>query len=221
MEPRRPLLAPLDCLAQHIVTIACSGWFREADLLTEVRSTHAYAALDDASWRWALDFAASGGPALAAYPDYARIIERFGRWYVASKAIARKHRMSIGTITADATVDVKWLRGSRLGTVEESFIARLNEGDRFLFAGKPLILFRFDGLNAWVKRARGSAALQVPRWNGGRMPLSTLLSSAVLDLVRTADNSDAAIPAEARAVVPLFQTQARWSRLPDHETLLV
>ena len=221
VEPRRPLLAPLDCLAQHIVTIACSGGFREADLLTEVRSTHAYAALDDASWRWALDFAARGGPALAAYPDYARIIERFGRWYVASKAIARKHRMSIGTITADATVDVKWLRGSRLGTVEESFIARLNEGDRFLFAGKPLILFRFDGLNAWVKRARGSAALQVPRWNGGRMPLSTLLSSAVLDLVRTADNSDAAIPAEARAVVPLFQTQARWSRLPDHETLLV
>ena len=221
VEPRRPLLAPLDCLAQHIVTIACSGGFREADLLTGVRSTHAYAALDDASWRWALDFAARGGPALAAYPDYARIIERFGRWYVASKAIARKHRMSIGTITADATVDVKWLRGGRLGTVEESFIARLNEGDRFLFAGKPLILFRFDGLNAWVKRARGSAALQVPRWNGGRMPLSTLLSSAVLDLVRTADNSDAAIPAEARAVVPLFQTQARWSRLPDHETLLV
>ena len=221
VEPRRPLLAPLDCLAQHIVTIACSGGFREADLLTEVRSTHAYAALDDASWRWALDFAARGGPALAAYPDYARIIERFGRWYVASKAIARKHRMSIGTITADATVDVKWLRGGRLGTVEESFIARLNEGDRFLFAGKPLILFRFDGLNAWVKRARGSAALQVPRWNGGRMPLSTLLSSAVLDLVRTADNSDAAIPAEARAVVPLFQTQARWSRLPDHETLLI
>ena len=221
VEPRRPLLAPLDCLAQHIVTIACSGGFREADLLTEVRSTHAYAALDDASWRWALDFAARGGPALAAYPDYARIIERFGRWYVASKAIVRKHRMSIGTITADATVDVKWLRGSRLGTVEESFIARLNEGDRFLFAGKPLILFRFDGLNAWVKRARGSAALQVPRWNGGRMPLSTLLSSAVLDLVRTADNSDAAIPAEARAVVPLFQTQARWSRLPDHETLLI
>ncbi len=221
VEPRRPLLAPLDCLAQHIVTVACSGGFRETDLLAEVRSTHAYAALDDASWRWALDFAARGGPALAAYPDYARIIERFGRWYVASKAIARKHRMSIGTITADATVDVKWLRGGRLGTVEESFIARLNEGDRFLFAGKPLILFRFDGLTAWVKRARGSAALQVPRWNGGRMPLSTLLSSAVLDLVRTADDGDAALPAEARAVVPLFKTQARWSRLPDHDTLLV
>ncbi|MFM8436535.1 MAG: DEAD/DEAH box helicase, partial [Planctomycetia bacterium] len=178
VEPRRPLIAPLDCLAQHIVTVACSGGFREADLLAEVRSTHAYAALDDASWRWALDFAARGGQALAAYPNYARIIERFGRWYVASKAIARQHRMNIGTIAGDATVEVKWLRGGRLGTVEESFISRLNEGDRFLFAGKPLVLFRFDGLTAWVKRARGGAPLQVPRWNGGRMPLSTLLSSA-------------------------------------------
>jgi len=119
VEPRRPLVMPLDCLAQHIVTVACSGGFRAADLLAEVRSTHAFATLDDASWQWALDFAARGGRALAAYPHYARIIERFGRWYVASKAIARQHRMNIGTIAGDATVEVKWLRGGRLGTVEE------------------------------------------------------------------------------------------------------
>jgi ATP-dependent Lhr-like helicase len=220
VEPRRPLVAPLDCLAQHIVTVACSGGFRTADLLAEVRSTHAYAALDDASWRWAIDFAARGGRALAAYPNYARIIERFGRWYVASRAIVRQHRMSIGTIAGDATVEVKWLRGGRLGTVEESFVSRLNEGDRFLFAGKPLVLFRFDGLTAWVKRARGGAPLQVPRWNGGRMPLSTLLSSAVLDLVRGALDGGQP-PREVEAVLPLLRTQARWSRLPDHDTLLV
>jgi ATP-dependent Lhr-like helicase len=222
VEPRHPLAAPLDCLAQHVVTVACSGGFRAEELLAEVRTTHAYAGLDDASWRWAIDFAAHGGPALSAYPDYARIIERFGRWYVSSRAIARKHRMNIGTIAGDASVEVKWLRGGRLGTVEESFVARLNEGDRFLFAGKPLVLFRFDGLTAWVKRARGQAALQVPRWNGGRMPLSTLLSSAVLDLVRAAGHGTTdAMPAEARSVLPLLETQARWSRLPDHDTLLI
>jgi ATP-dependent Lhr-like helicase len=38
---------------------------------------------------------------------------------VSSKALARRHRMSIGTIAGDATVEVKWLRGGRLGTVEE------------------------------------------------------------------------------------------------------
>jgi len=231
VEARRPLTLALDCLAQHIVTVACSGGFREAELRAEVMSTHAFAELDDASWRWAIDFAARGGPALAAYPDYARIVERFGRWYVASKAIARKHRMNIGTIASDATVEVKWLRGGRLGTVEESFMSRLKEGDRFLFAGKPLTLFRFDGLTAWVKRARGPATLQVPRWNGGRMPLSTLLSAAVLDLVQDAGRHgagrkvprevNAVLPREVHAVLPLLATQARWSRLPDPDTLLI
>jgi ATP-dependent Lhr-like helicase len=221
VEPRRPLTGALDCLAQHIVTVACSGGFRAEELRAEVQSTRAFADLDDASWQWALDFAARGGPALSAYPDFARIKERFGRWYVASKAIARRHRMSIGTIAGDATVDVKWLRGGRLGTVEESFISRLSEGDRFLFAGRPLVLFRFDGLTAWVKRTRSATALHVPRWNGGRMPLSTLLSSAVLDLVREAARPEAVVSPEVRAVLPLLAIQSRWSRLPDRDTLLI
>ncbi|MEX0671643.1 MAG: ligase-associated DNA damage response DEXH box helicase [Pirellulales bacterium] len=223
VEARRPLTSALDCLAQHIVTVACSGGFRADDLLAEVRRTRAFADLDDASWEWALDFAARGGPALAAYPNYAKIIARFGRWYIASPAIARRHRMGIGTIAGDATVEVKWLRGGRLGTVEESFVSRLNEGDRFLFAGRPLVLFRFDGLTAWVKRSRTTASLQVPRWNGGRMPLSTLLSSAVLDLVGNATQPGAGrtIPREVAAVLPLLEIQSRWSRLPDRNTLLV
>jgi ATP-dependent Lhr-like helicase len=222
VEAREPLTGALDCLAQHIVTVAASGGFREADLRREVESTHAFAGLDDASWRWAMDFSARGGPALAAYPDYARIKERFGRWYVAGKAIARRHRMNIGTIAGDATVEVKWVRGGTLGTVEESFVSRLNPGDRFLFAGRPLALFRFDGLTAWVKRSRVTAALQVPRWNGGRMPLSTLLSSAVLDLIRDAIRTGGGgADREVRAVLPLLETQSRWSRLPDRRTLLV
>ena len=223
VEARPPLTAALDCLAQHLVTVACSGGFRAADLRAEVQGTRAFADLDDDSWQWALDFAARGGPALAAYPDYARIKERFGRWYVASQAIARRHRMAIGTIAGDATVEVKWVRGGRLGTVEESFVSRLNAGDRFLFAGRPLVLFRFDGLTAWVKRARTTAPLQVPRWNGGRMPLSTLLSSAVLDLVAhaTAPGGGRHAPREVAAVLPLLAVQAKWSRLPDADTLLV
>lgn len=228
VEARRPLSGALDCLSQHLVTVACSGGFREQELRAEVTGTLAFSTLDDASWRWTLDFAARGGPALAAYPNFARITERFGRWYVASNAIARLHRMSIGTISSDATVDVKWLRGGRLGTVEESFVSRLKPGDRFLFAGRPLSLFQFDGLTAWVKRARG-ACLQVPRWSGGRMPLSTLLSAAVLDLVQSAAGPAAGPAAgaargllpEVKAVLPLLQTQSRWSQLPDGGGLLI
>ena len=220
-EPRQPLTGALDVLAQHIVTVACSGGFREEELFAEVRQTAAFRQLDQASWQWAMDFAARGGPALAAYPDFARIRERFGRWYVAGPAIARRHRMSIGTITSDAAVEVKWLRGGRLGTVEESFISRLNEGDRFIFAGRTLRLFRFDGLTAWVRLAKASAVgVAVPRWNGGRMPLSTLLASHVQKLV--AEGSQQQPPtAEMAAVEPLLDTQAAWSCRPQPESLLI
>jgi ATP-dependent Lhr-like helicase len=221
VEARRPLTSSLDCLAQHIVTVACGGGFHEAALRAEVATTSAFKDLDDASWQWAMDFAARGGPALAAYPDFARIKERFGRWYVASPAIARKHRMNIGTIASDVAVEVKWLRGGRLGTVEESFISRLNEGDRFLFAGRALVLFRFDGLTAWVKRSRSPAPLQVPRWNGGRMPLTTLLSDAVLGLVSGTGRPSTSIAREIAAITPLLEIQERWSRLPDRDTLLI
>ena len=230
IEPRRPLTNALDCLSQHIVTVACSGGFREQELFEEVQGTVAFAGLDKQSWHWALDFAARGGHALSAYPDYCRIKERFGRWYIASPALARRHRMNIGTITSNATVNVKWCRGGRLGTVEEAFISRLNTGDRFLFAGRPLKLFRFDGLTAWVKRSRGSHGIQVPRWNGGRMPLSTLLSAAVLEQVRLAGESHhdsptrpptQALPPETKAVAPLLATQAQWSHLPSEDTLLI
>ena len=221
VEARRPLTLSLDVLAQHIVSTACGGGFRPAELLAEVRSTHAFATLDDRSWRWALDFAARGGQALTAYPDFSRIKERFGRWYIASPAAARRQRMSIGTIAGETTVEVRWLRGGRLGTVEESFISRLNPGDRFLFAGRGVSLFRFDGLTAWVKKSRSTAGLQVPRWSGGRMPLSTLLAGAVQDLVRSALKPAGRISREVRAVLPLLETQARWSRLPDPDTLLI
>jgi len=221
VEARRPLTLSLDVLAQHIVSTACSGGFRPAELLAEVRSTHAFATLDDRSWQWALDFAARGGQALTAYPDFSRIKERFGRWYIASPAAARRQRMSIGTIAGETTVEVRWLRGGRLGTVEESFISRLNPGDRFLFAGRGVSLFRFDGLTAWVKKSRSTAGLQVPRWSGGRMPLSTLLAGAVQDLVRSALQPAGRISREVRAVLPLLETQARWSRLPDPDTLLI
>ncbi len=238
LEARRPLTGALDVLAQHIVTVACSGGFREEELFAEVRSTAAYRDLDERSWKWAMDFAARGGPALGAYPDYARIRERFGRWYVAGEKIARRHRMTIGTIVSDAAVEVKWTSGGRLGTVEESFVSRLKPGEKFLFAGRPLSLFRFDGLTAWVKRAgRGPVGLQVPRWNGGRMPLSTLLASAVETIVadagepagrsgrgsrgrsRGSDRRDAS--PELEAVRPLLATQAAWSELPSPERLLV
>ena len=59
----------------------------------------------DPATGWVMDFAERGGPTLTAYPRFARIRrDEAGRWTVASDAIGRMHRMSIGTITSDGSV---------------------------------------------------------------------------------------------------------------------
>jgi ATP-dependent Lhr-like helicase len=67
-------------------------------------------------------------------PDYQRV-ERHadGVYRVASERLARRHRMGIGTIVSDASLQLKyWSKGGggkTLGSVEEAFIARLRPGD--------------------------------------------------------------------------------------------
>lgn len=111
------------------------------------------------------------------------------------------------------------MNGSRLGSVEESFIARLKPGERFLFAGRLLELVRVHELSAWVRRATGSGGM-VPRWTGGRMPLSAELAQAVLHRLDQAARGRFEGPEMARAQ-DLLLLQARWSRVPESQTLLV
>ena len=115
IEARRPVDKPLDVLAQHLVTIAAGEGFVEEALKAEVKSTRAFRDLDDAEWRWALDFVTRGGESLKAYPEYRRVEEVDGWHVVRDAAIARRHRMSVGTIVSDASMDVRFLNGRRLG----------------------------------------------------------------------------------------------------------
>lgn len=219
IEARPPVEAPLDVLVQHLVTVALGGGFRPDELLAEVRGSYAYRDLSDAEWQWALDFAARGGAALQSYPEYARIVEHEGVFRVDSPTVARRQRMSIGTITGDASLKVQYLRGPALGTIEESFVARLKPGDRFLFGGKTLEFVRLRDLTAWVRRASDRAQV-VPRWSGSRMALSSELAGAVRDRLDAARQGELEGP-EMRAVAPILRVQARWSRIPARDELLI
>jgi ATP-dependent Lhr-like helicase len=219
IEARRPLRLALDVLVQHLVTLAAGPGFLEGDLLPEIRSTHAYAELSDCEWRWALDFVTRGGTALQGYPQYRRVQRtEDGVMRTADAGITRRHRMAIGTISSDTEMVVKWANGSRLGTVEESFISRLKPGDDFGFAGRVLRLIQVKDMTAYV-RASKARRTQVPRWQGGRLPLSVELADAVLEVL----GEPAAWPGqpEMRAVAPLLEVQSRWSALPSADTLLV
>jgi ATP-dependent Lhr-like helicase len=180
IEARTSPLQPLDVLVQHLVTVALGGGFKPDALYEEVRGTAAYAGLSRESWEWCLSFVRQGGPSLAAYPDYRRAVpDEEGVWRVPDARLARRHRMNIGTIVSDASMSVQYLGGSKIGSVEESFAARLKPGDCFLFGGRLLELVRIHEMTAWVRRASGKRPA-VPRWNGGRMPLSTTLADAVV-----------------------------------------
>src|SRR5690606_33712818 len=132
--------------------------------------------------------------------------------------LARRHRMNIGTIVSDASMSVQFVGGARLGQVEESFAARLKPGDCFLFSGRLLELVCVHEMTAWVKRAHGQRPA-VPRWNGGKMPLSTTLADAVVDQLELVAEGHHRSP-ELRAAKDLLEVQSEWSALPTREQLL-
>ncbi len=219
IEARQTPHQPLDVLVQHLVTVALGGGFVAGDLLREVRSTAAYADLSDDSWAWALAFVHKGGESLGAYPDYQRAApDDGGIWRVPNALLARRHRMNIGTIVSDASMAVQYLKGAKIGTVEESFAARLKPGDCFSFGGRMLELVRIHDMTAWVRKASGNRAA-VPRWNGGRMPLSNTLADAVVEQLALAEQGRFDSP-ELKRVRPLLELQQQTSALPTPATLL-
>ncbi len=219
IESREGVERPLDVLVQHAVTCALGDGFEYHELLNEVRTTQAYKDLSAEEWDWTLDFVTRGGESLKAYEDFRRVVLLDGRYTVESKQIARRHRMSIGTILSDAAVVVQYLKGGRLGTVEESFIARLKPGDKFLFAGKPLAFVRMRDMTAWVRRASNSQGA-IPRWMGGRLPLSTELSASIRRTLSSARDGKL-ISEEMVAMAPLLEVQNRWSAIPHEDELLI
>lgn len=223
IEARHSPRLCMDVLVQHLVSMALGSGFHPQQLLAEVRSTWAFSELRDSQWQWALDFVCHGGSSLSAYPDYQRVERQpDGTYKVASERLARRHRMSIGTIVSDASLQLKyWSKGGggkALGSVEEAFIARLRPGDTLVFAGRVLELVRVENMTAYVRRSTARKAA-VARWNGGRMPLSSELADALVEQLGAASQGRFQSP-EMRAVRPLLALQAQWSALPTPETLL-
>lgn len=219
LEPRIPLQRPLDVLVQHLVTCALGGGFARDALLAEVRSARSYRALTDQEFDWVLQFVVHGGKSLRAYPEYARVVEEDGHYTVTSRLISRFHRMQIGTITSDQSVSVRFRSGKSLGTVEESFVAKLKPGSKFSFAGRPLELVRLRDMVAHVKPARKTSRL-VAVWGGARLSFSSELADAVRQQFEEALTGRFRGD-ELKAVRQVLKTQSNWSRIPGRNELLI
>jgi ATP-dependent Lhr-like helicase len=220
VESRSSPAKPLDVLVQHLVTVALGGGFVADELFDEVKTAPAYAALTRDEFDWALAFVERGGESLAAYPEYHRVKrDEHGVYRVPDRGIAKRHRLQVGTIVSDASMQVKWLSGGTIGTIEEGFIARLNKGDHFVFAGRVLEYVRTQDMAAYVRLATKKKGL-VPAWAGGRMPLSSELADAVQAMLEGAAQGDFFEP-EMQAAMPMLKAQQRLSALPTRSRLLV
>jgi ATP-dependent helicase Lhr and Lhr-like helicase len=211
---------PLDVLVQHLVTIAIGGGFTLDAMYDEVRSCYAYRELTRAEFDWAIAFVERGGTSLAAYPDFHRVVrDEAGVYRVPREDLVRRHRNNVGTIVANATMQVVFINGSKVGAMEEAFISRLKPGDVFTFGGRALELVRVRDMTAYVKRASSTRGA-MPRWAGSRMPLSSELAAAMLAMFAEADH-DIYIEPEMQAARPLLELQRQWSALPEPGTLVV
>jgi ATP-dependent Lhr-like helicase len=222
IEQRRPVLKPLDLLAQHLITIGLGGGFRAEEMLAEVRGTHAFSQLTDEEWQWTLTFVTTGG-VLKAYPQYQKLhLDENGLLRLTDPKMARIHRLSIGTIVASASVSLRLKNSRRLGSVEEWFIAGIRPGKCFVFGGRMWELVRVHALVATVqvptkKQARG----EIPSWQGGKSPLSSELSAAVAEKLRRYRAGERDDTPEMRKVAPILAIQTKWSIVPNPDELLI
>jgi ATP-dependent Lhr-like helicase len=218
-ESRDPIVLALDVLMQYMVTLAVSEGFRANELFKELKTTFGYADLKRSEFNELLDFITNGGKTLAQYDEFLKVELEKGLYKVNNRRVAMRHRLSIGTITSDVSIRVKWLSGGSLGTIEESFISRLKPGDNFWFAGRSLEFVRIKEMTAYVTKSNKKKGM-IPSWMGGRMPLSSQLSAMLrfkLDEVAQGIEQDV----EVKALKPLFEIQARESHLPRSDEFLI
>jgi ATP-dependent helicase Lhr and Lhr-like helicase len=163
---------------------------------------------------------AKSGTSLTAYPEYHRVTRGSdGVYRVPERGIAQRHRLQIGTIVSDASMQVAWLSGGKIGSIEESFIGRLKAGDCFVFAGRVLEYVRTQDMTAYVRKAGKNKGI-VPAWGGSKMPLSSELADAVVQTLDRAGHGDFFEP-ELQAAQPMLQAQARLSKVPSKNELLI
>lgn len=219
IETRTSIDKPLDVLAQHLVTCGLGGGFTATEMFAELRTAWSFRTLSEEEFGWAIQLVKQGGAALGAYPDFQKLREENGRYTCTTARIAQLHRLNIGTITGDTSIDIRYVGGRSLGRIEEHFVAHLKTGERFVFAGRVLEFVQVRDLTALVRPARGTTT-NTPIWGGTRLPISESLAGSIRATLERARNGDRTVP-ELAAADSLIGVQQRESAIPGHEELLV
>jgi ATP-dependent Lhr-like helicase len=218
-EDRKPMFKPFDVLVQYLVTLAVSEGFDPDTLYKEVSSTYTYKDITPDEWQWLLQFVTTGGETLREYDEFQKVDIEEGVYKVTRRRIAMRHRLSIGTITSEPMMKVQFMRGTSLGSLEESFLSRLKPGEVFWFAGRSLELVKIKEMTAYVKKSNRGNGI-IPSWTGARMSLSTKLAAMLRHKLTDYVNHKVE-DIEVDKIRPLLELQDYWSAIPDENTLLI
>jgi ATP-dependent helicase Lhr and Lhr-like helicase len=220
LEEKTPLTRCFDVLAQYMVTLSLGDGWTSDQLYQEIRSTTCFDSVSSEEWNWMVRFLTNGGVSLQAYEDYQRLMVVDDVYKIRSPRLARRHRLSIGTIVSDTMVAIKWNRGGLIGHVEESFIASIKEGDAFWFAGQGFELLRVKELTAYVKKSEAKNG-KIPSYQGGRMPLSSRMSDMLRRKLTEAADLPEGAEIELQYIQPLIELQKKRSMVPKEDELLI
>jgi ATP-dependent Lhr-like helicase len=219
IESRIPYIRSFDVLVQYLVTLSISGGFDAGQIYEEVKKTFSFESITLDEWRWCLAFITTGGKSLDAYDEYNRVGIFQGRYYIVNKSLATRHRLSMGTIVSDSTMQVKYRNGAKIGHIEERFISTLKTGDVFMFSGKVLEVVRIQEMEVRVKASKKKKAI-IPSWKGGRMPFSSQLSSELRKQMSRIQRGEGT-SVELKKLEPLTELQERRSHVPAENELLI
>jgi len=220
VEDRIPYLNSWDVLVQYLNTLAVSDGFFPDEIFKEVKGTFCYQAMTEENWNWLLNFITKGSQSLQAYDEYKKVdIEENGLFKINSRLIAMHHRMQIGTIVGDATLQVKFLSGGYLGNIEEWFISKMKPGDAFTFGGKKLELYQVKNMQVLVKKADPSKKSRLVSWMGGRMSFSAQMSEMLRQEMYTANTEN--LTPELKALGLMFKRQRKESIVPSANQFLI
>ncbi|MGX1754720.1 ligase-associated DNA damage response DEXH box helicase [Sphingobacterium sp. NPDC055346] len=219
VESRIPYLRSFDVLIQYLMTLAVGDGFYADEILQEVAQTHCFESITQEEFDQCMSLLIHGGSTLQAYDDFHRLVLEEGVYKVTSRKLAMRHRLSIGAIVSDLMMRVKFLSGKYLGSIEESFISKLNIGDVFWFSGRQLELVQIIANDAIVKASEKKKGV-VPSWMGGRFAISPDLGIAIRHSFKSIHKTVGISP-EIKFLKPLFKEQEQLSALPKEDELLV
>ena len=218
IEDRLPYLNSFDVLVQFLMTLAVGDGFMPKPCFEIVKNTFCFQTLTLQQWQWLLNFIQKGSQSLENYDEYKKTyVDDAGKICVASRSIAMRHRLNVGTIMSDASLLVKYLKGGKIGTIEEWFVSKLKTGDVFTFAGRNLELVRIQAIEVLVRKSK-SKNTKIPAWMGGRMSFSAHLSQMLRATFFAPETSNTP---EWKALRPLLDRQRQLSMLPETNQFLI